>query len=282
MKQAVTLGDALKAAAASLQAAGLEEPMREARALMTAILGDRGLLLERLRPLTPSEQSRFEGFVQRRAAHEPLGRLTGQREFWSLPIGLSPDTLEPRPDSERLVEALLGKLTDRERPWRLLDLGTGSGCLLLALLHDLPRATGLGVDCAPGAIEQAQRNAQRLALDDRAAFHRGNWGAGLPGPYDVVLSNPPYIATSALAELSPEVRLFDPAAALDGGPDGLAAYRALLPDARRLLRAGGWLALEIGFDQGESVLALVQAAGFVAPILLQDLAGQPRVILAQA
>lgn len=278
----MTRGEALRRGALRLQAAGLEEPMREARALMTAVLGDRAQLLERERPLTQQEAGLFDSYLQRRAAHEPTGRILGQREFWSLPIGLAPDTLEPRPDSETLVEAVLAKLPERARPWRLLDLGTGSGCLLLALLHSLPLATGLGIDSAQGAVEQAQRNAVAVGLQGRATFQVGNWGAGLSGPFDVVVSNPPYIATDTLAALAPEVRLFDPPAALDGGPDGLAAYRALLPAARPLLRAGGWLALEIGFDQGESVLALVQAAGFVAPILLQDLAGQPRVVLAQA
>jgi release factor glutamine methyltransferase len=247
-----------------LRAAGLEDPRAEARAVLRAV------------PEAQHEQALAE-----RAAGKPLSRILGRREFWSLEFALNEATLDPRPDSETLVEAVLKELGERDRPWRLLDLGTGTGSLLLALLSELKAAWGLGVDLAPRAASQARANAAALGLAGRSAFLADDWGASLSGGFDVVLSNPPYIASDQLPGLAPEVRLHDPAVALDGGSDGLAAYRALLPQARRLLRQGGLLALEIGFDQREAVEALLRPAGFSPLACRSDLGGRPRVWLAR-
>ncbi len=184
------------------------------------------------------------------------------------------------------MAALLAELQPAERPWRLLDLGTGSGCLLLALLSELPAAWGLGIDRAPAAAAQAAANAGALGLAERSAFLAGDWAAALrqqdaAGSFDAVLSNPPYVTSAALARLGPAVSGNDPALALDGGADGLTAYRALLPQARRLLRSRGALALEIGSDQVETVGALMAAHDFERPRVARDLAGRPRVLLAR-
>lgn len=273
-----TLKHHLDRAARDLAAAGLEDPRAEARALFAALLGGRAALLDGARPLDAATAARLRAAVARRAAREPLGRILGRREFWSLDFALSAATLEPRPDSETLVQAVLARLGDRTRPWRLLDLGTGTGCLLLALLSELPAAWGLGVDLAPGAAATAAANAAALGLAGRSAFLAADWGEALAGRFDVVLSNPPYIASADLPQLAPEVRAHDPLLALDGGPDGLAAYRRLLPGAARLLVPGGLLALEIGYDQGAAVAALAAEAGFYAVECLADLAGRPRVV----
>ena len=196
----------LDRATAILRAAGLDDPRAEARALLRAV-----------------PEHRHEKALAERAAHKPLARIVGHREFWSLDFQLNEATLDPRPDSETLVEAVVQELADRGRPWRLLDLGTGSGCLLLALLSELPAGWGVGVDLAPRAAWQARANAVALELAGRCAFLAGDWGASLAGGFDVVLSNPPYIASAVLPTLAPEVRQHDPALALDGGADGLAA-----------------------------------------------------------
>jgi len=272
-----TLGAFLEHATAALAAAGIGEPRLEARWLVEALLGERRL--ERARALSAEEQARLDTALARRAAREPLDRIEGTREFWSLTFRLAPATLSPRPDSETLVSAALELLGDRARPWRLLDLGTGSGCLLLALLSELPAATGLGIDLAPAAVTAARENAARLGLAARARFLVDDWAQGQAGPFDLVVSNPPYIQSSDLASLEPEVRNFDPALALDGGADGLAAYRALLPQARRLLAPGGWLVLELGQGQATAVGDLAVAAGLTHVSTRDDLAGIARALV---
>lgn len=279
MEKGAAIKDALSAATERLSAAGHEEAAHEARAILSALLGGKSALYA-IDSLTAEQAARFFNFVERRAAHEPLGRILGAREFWSLSLQLSPQTLEPRPESETLVEAVLRQV-DKTVPLHLLDLGTGSGCLILALLSELPKARAVAVDRDQGALTQAEKNAAALGLKDRVRFVLSDWGAALDDRFDVIVSNPPYIATKEIERLAPEVRLFDPRLALDGGPDGLAAYRALLPDARRLLRPGGLLALEIGFDQAGSVSALVEAARFTQGRVQKDLAGQARVVLAK-
>jgi release factor glutamine methyltransferase len=212
----------------------------------------------------------------------PLSRILGRREFWSLDFALNAATLDPRPDSETLVEAVLAELGERERPWRLLDLGTGSGCLLLALLSELPAASGIGLDLAPAAARQARANAAALGLADCAQFLADDWGKSLAARFDVVLSNPPYIASRVWEDLPREVKEHDPRLALDGGADALAAYRALLPQARRLLAPGGLLALEIGFDLEGAVEDLLLAGGLAPLACRRDLGGRPRVWLARS
>lgn len=274
-----TLGAFLERAAETLRTAGIEAPRHEARWLVDAILGERRL--DGARRLSAAEAERLEDALVRRAAREPLDRILGEREFWSLPFRLSPATLSPRPDSETLVEAALALLPDRARAWRLLDLGTGSGALLLALLSELPAASGVGVDLAPGAVATAAENARLLGLAGRARFALDDWAARETGPFDLVISNPPYIESAVVATLEPEVRRFDPALALDGGADGLAAYRALLPAARRLLAPGGWLVLELGLGQATAVVTLATAAGFTHVSTRDDLSGIARALLAR-
>jgi len=255
----------LDRATAILRAAGLEDPRAEARSLLRAV-----------------PEAQHEAALAERAGGKPLSRILGRREFWSLDFALNEATLDPRPDSETLVEAVLGELAERTLPWRLLDLGTGSGCLLLALLSELPAAFGVGVDLAPSAAAQARANAAALGLAGRSALLVADWGAALAGGFDVVASNPPYIASAVLPTLATEVRRHDPALALDGGEDGLGAYRALLPQARRLLRPGGLLALEIGFDQQAAVERLLRQGGLQPLACRRDLGGRPRVWLARS
>jgi len=205
----------------------------------------------------------------------------GVREFWGLQLVLSPDTLDPRPETETLVEAVLARLPQRDRRYRFLDLGTGSGCLLLALLSEFPAASGVGVDRAPGAIATARDNARRLGLGPRAQFAVGDWGRDIAERFDAIVSNPPYIESNTLADLPPEVRDFDPLLALDGGADGLAAYRAIVADLPRLLGPGGIFACEIGQGQENAVAGIINAGGLVVDTILADLAGIPRCVVAR-
>jgi release factor glutamine methyltransferase len=218
--------------------------------------------------------------LRRTLAHEPLSRILGQREFWGLEFELSADTLDPRPETETVVEAVVARLSDRGGSYRFLDLGTGSGCLLLALLSEYPAASGIGVDLAPGGVATAAGNAARLGFAPRAAFVQGDWAAGLKGTFDVVVANPPYIASTDLPSLPPEVREYDPPLALDGGADGLAAYRAIAADLPRLLAPGGVFACEVGAGQHAAVAGIIVAAGLVIDAMVPDLAGIPRCILA--
>jgi len=287
---ATTLAEAVAAATARLGAAGVADSRRDARLLACRLLGagPELLLAQPERPLSAAEADRFDAWVARRAAREPVSRILGEREFWSLPFGLNAATLDPRPDSETLVAAVLEALPERTAPLRLLDLGTGTGCLLLALLSELPRATGCGIDISAAAIEQAAANAARLGLGARARFLRHSWEAGLAlpggpgpgGPWDLVVSNPPYIASGEIAALAPEVAAYDPAAALDGGPDGLAAYRALIPAAATALRPCGLIALEVGQGQADAVEGLLGAAGLRPLRRACDLAGIERCLIA--
>lgn len=284
MTVAIDLGrrdTALAWAARTFRDAGVEVQRWEAALILCTVqgIGRAALIGAPDAPLTAVEAERFAAMIRRRAAHEPVSRILGLREFWSLDFRLSPATLDPRPDSEVLVQAVLDRLDDKARPWRLADLGTGSGCLLLALLHDLPQARGLGIDRAAGAVETAAANAAALGLGDRAQFRLGDWLDGIDDRFDVILSNPPYIASAEIATLDPEVRVYDPLAALDGGTDGLDAYRALLPQAAARLAPGGLCAVEIGHDQGAAVSGLMDAAGFAVEPVLADLAGLDRVVV---
>lgn len=283
--EAVTLAAAIAAAAARLAEAGIEESRREARLLVCRLLGAGPELLlgQPGRLLDAGDTARIEAAVARRAAREPLSRILGEREFWSLPFALNAATLDPRADSETLVEAVLAELDGQSAPLRLLDLGTGSGCLLLALLSELPQAEGLGVDASAEAVALAAENARELGLAGRAGFCRHNWTAGLAqlgAAWDVILSNPPYIASAEIAELAPEVAAYDPWLALDGGPDGLTAYRSLIPAAAGVIAEQGLIALEIGEGQAPAVESLLRAAGFRPLRRARDLAGRERCLLA--
>jgi release factor glutamine methyltransferase len=256
--------------------AGLDTPGLDARVLLTEALGvDASELV--LRPDEPlgAAAERLRDDAARRLAREPVARILGIQEFWGLPFRLSPETLVPRPDSETVVEAALAAVAGRDAR-RILDLGTGSGCLLVALLHELPEAHGVGVDRSPAALAAARENACRNGVAERAGFAASDWGAALGGRFDLIVSNPPYVTTEDIAALAPEVRDHDPLKALDGGPDGLAAHRAIFQDAGRLLAPGGRLVVEIGHDQEEGVRRLAAAAGLTVQRISKDLGGRAR------
>lgn len=280
----MTLGAALDEAAGKLAAAGLDEPRRRARRLVAAALALSAteVFAYPERPLAVAEAARVAEFLRRTLAHEPLSRVLGKREFWGLELRLSPDVLDPRPETETVVEAVLARLADRARAYRILDLGTGSGCLLLALLSELPKARGVGVDRAEGAAATACGNALALGLAGRAGFVVGDWAAALAGRFDIVVANPPYIASDAIDALPPEVRDFDPRRALDGGPDGLDAYREIAAGLPRLLGPDGIFAGELGAGQHEAVAAILAAEGLQVAGFADDLAGIARCVIAEA
>jgi release factor glutamine methyltransferase len=252
----VKTAEAIAMIAARLGAAGIEDPRREARILLAATLGTDGAGLLTIADVDPAG---FEMALVRREAREPMAYILGRREFWGLSFMTSAATLIPRPDSETLIEAALAALPDRAAVRRILDLGTGTGCLLLAALHEFPSAFGVGVDIAPAAAALAARNAAALNLAARAAFLAGDWARSLDATFDLVLSNPPYIQTTDLPGLMPEVARFEPITALDGGPDGLMAYRLILPHLQRLLAPGGIAVLELGAGQADEVARLAEA-----------------------
>ena len=357
--------DLLNRSAALLARAGVDNPGLDARLLAAEVLAcDRAALLaQNMRELSEAETSAIQSLINRRAAREPVARILGLREFWGLPFGLNEATLDPRPDSETLIEAALAlsgpiesppplrgrvgwgvsfsedgnggaggthpppslplkgggtmaALSDGKSPPPLggglgggslaartetaeiavptphqaspqggretvLDLGTGTGCLLLALLHEWPEATGLGIDIAPRAVEQARANAARLGLEDRAAFRVGHWLEGVASRFDVVISNPPYIASAEIPHLMPEVRAHDPLAALDGGADGLEPYRLLIPQLPNVLKPQGLAVFEVGQGQDIAVADLFRRAGFTSVATRRDLGGIERCVLAR-
>jgi release factor glutamine methyltransferase len=264
---------------ARFAAAGLDSARLDARVLVAQALGrEPGLLFAAANDiLSTQETALVEAFAHRRLAHEPVSRIKGMREFWGLPFKVTPATLDPRPDTETLVSAVLGAKSLYETP-RILDLGTGTGCILISILKDWPGASGLGVDLNPGAVATATENAAALGLGPRAHFQEGDWCSGIQGSFDIVTSNPPYIPAAVLPTLAPEVRVFDPALALDGGEDGLAAYRRLIPQAFALLYPKGRLFLEIGAGQAPSIAQILAGSGFGIPTEYRDLAGFVRCL----
>lgn len=273
----------LRQAAQALRQAGVASPVLDAELLLAETLGtDRlALLTESARALTPAERSRGETLLRARLARKPLAQILGRQEFWSLPLAVSPDTLIPRPDSETLVDAALRDRPDRTHALRLLDLGTGTGALLFALLVDLPNAHGVGTDLSDAALTVAQTNAAALGLATRCRFVQGDWTAGLGGeePFDLIVSNPPYLSAADWQAAIPEVRDHEPRIALVGGEDGLAAYRALAAQLGPFCAADARLYLEMGATQSEPVKKIFQAQGFHFAALHQDLAGRPRVLV---
>lgn len=273
MNAPVSIGQAVAQAAARLEASGIEAPRREAHLLvaLAADLATADVLGYPEREIAAPARARLEEMVRRRAAREPFSRIAGRRAFWTLDFALSPDTLDPRPDSETVVAAALERIPDRSAPLTVLDLGTGTGCLLLALLSELPLALGVGVDIAPGAVATARRNAASTGLKLRAFFVVGRWGAGLGGGADVVIANPPYVASKDIAGLAPEVACWEPRAALDGGADGLRAFREIAPDLGRLLKPGGFACLEVGAGQADAVAAIFAREGLDEAARRRDL-----------
>ncbi len=275
-----TLAAAHARVAAELAAAGIDGAPLDARVLLQRVLtlAPGALVATPERPLTAPEQAALAAAVARRAAREPLAYIVGEREFWSLDFRVAPGVLIPRPDSETLVSAALDVLPVAA-PARVLDLGTGSGCLLLAVLSERPHATGLGIDLSHRAASIARGNARRTGLAGRAVFVVGDWASAVAGAFDLVLCNPPYVETGALAGLMPEVADHEPRAALDGGPRGLDAYARILPQLSRLLAPGGHGVIEIGADQATAVAALAAAADLTAAPPRRDLAGRDRCLV---
>ncbi|WFU73045.1 peptide chain release factor N(5)-glutamine methyltransferase [Bradyrhizobium sp. CB2312] len=282
-----SIESARRALAARLQAAGIEEPGLDARLLVGAAveLDLTAMVTQAARRLTPEEAARLEGYAQRRLAHEPVARILGAREFWGLPFRLSEATLVPRPDTETVVELALEifrefRISGR-RP-RIADIGTGSGAILLALLHEIPEAFGVGTDVSLTALSTARDNAAALGLSGRAAFVACSYAAALQGPFDLIVSNPPYIPSAEIPKLSIEVREHDPHLALDGGNDGYDAYRILIPQAAERLAAGGALIVEAGQGQARNIETLMGGAALsVDRPLKADLGGILRAVSAR-
>ena len=270
-----------------LRTGNIETPDLDARLLIGAILALdlTGLISAAKRPLNSDEAAQLAQFAHRRLAGEPVARIVGVKEFWGLQLALSPDTLVPRPDTETIVEAALESLDitgPRSRALRIADLGTGSGALLLALLSELPNATGTATDINLAALRTARGNAERSGLARRAHFVACNYASALAGDFDLVVSNPPYIPSNDIAGLDIEVRDHDPLRALDGGNDGLDAYRIIAPEAARLLHPGGMLVVEVGHDQSDTVAGLMTSAGLTLPRPPKtDLGGVRRAVIGQ-
>jgi release factor glutamine methyltransferase len=281
----MTLVQARRALAEAFAQAGLDSPELDARLLAGHVLGldHTTLTIEGERPIGDDAARTLAALAARRLDHEPIARIVGTKEFWGLPLRLNEATLVPRPETETLVEVSLAALDDggpRDRALRIADLGTGSGALLIALLAELPNAIGIGIDVSLQAIAAARGNALRLGLASRAQFAVGDFGAALAGSFDLVVSNPPYIESGHIATLPPEVR-HDPRIALDGGADGLDAYRTIAGQARNLLRPGGHVVVELGIGQEAAVAALFRTAGLTPLPAQSDLSGIPRALRAR-
>jgi release factor glutamine methyltransferase len=276
--------EALASLEKTFKIAGIENPAREARLSVCAASGvsQVGLITAPGEVLGSATETVRE-FAMRRAEGEPLSRIVGKREFWGLPFTISPQVLDPRPETESIVEAAIALLGDRRaEPLRILDLGVGSGSLLCALLVEFVNAHGLGLDISDGAAAVARANLDARGLSSKSEVRVSDWTRGLDGSFDLIVSNPPYIPTADLPALPREVRDFDPWLALDGGVDGVAAYRRILPESRRLLARGGWLLVELGAGQATDVSAIANQCGFADSTTYQDLAGVERVMAMRA
>lgn len=281
-RHAVTLAALWRGAAARLRAENIESAELDARVLLAHLLGVAAaqLIADANEVAGDQVEAQFTALIERRAGGEPVARIVGFKEFWGRRFSLSPDVLVPRPETETLVEAVLHARPDKNAKLRVLDLGVGSGALLAAILLERPTATGVGVDRSEEAVKIARNNLAALGINDQAAIFCGDWGGALGGRFDVVVANPPYIATGQLDELVREVRDHDPRRALDGGTDGLDAYRAILRSLRRLLAPGGIAVLELGAGQEEAVAKLAWDAEIeVNGPVRCDLSGRPRALL---
>ena len=279
-----TLAAALAEARAQLSAAGLGDAATDARVLICGLfdLTPTDLVLRGDRVLSSDEVARLDAALARRMAREPVHRILGMRDFHGVRLMLSVDTLEPRPDTEILVEAILSRLSAivaEKGSARLLDLGTGTGAIAIALLKEVPQLFAVGADIAPGALETARRNADLNGVGDRFMAVESHWFDKIEGSFDIIVSNPPYINSDVIAELEPDVRNFDPMLALDGGSDGLDAYRAIAEGVSNFLGADGLVGLEIGFDQKSSVSALFAAQDYTLIEALSDYGGNDRALV---
>ena len=263
-----------------LEAAGVPGPVIDARVLVEAACGvtRADIVGDPHRELSAGQVERLDAYLERRIRREPVSHILGRKGFWNIMLGVTADVLTPRPETEVIVDHAL-RLFPEGRPFRILDLGVGSGAILLAILAERPAARGLGIDVSEEALAVARDNAARLGLADRIALLRGDWSGGLAGSeFDLVVSNPPYIASPVIETLDPEVRDYEPRIALDGGPDGLDAYRQLAPEILRMLRPGGRFLVEIGYDQRAAAESLFRAAGAMEVETLQDLSTHDRVV----
>ncbi|ODT87904.1 peptide chain release factor N(5)-glutamine methyltransferase [Phenylobacterium sp. SCN 70-31] len=274
---------AWQGAKARLEAARVPGPVIDARLLVEAAADATrvDIVSDPYRPLTPEQAARLEDYVSRREKREPVSHILGRKGFWKIMLRVTPDVLTPRPDTETVVEYALRDFPE-PAPWRILDLGVGSGAILLALLAERPAARGLGIDVSEEALAVARDNAASLGLAGRAAFLRGDWTAGIESEgFDLVVANPPYIAEEVIETLDPEVRDHEPRLALAGGADGLDHYRILAPEILRVLKPGGRFAVEIGYDQKSAVEALFREAGAVFVETIRDLADRDRVVVGE-
>lgn len=277
----MSIAEALNAATARLAEAGIDSARLDARVLLGAVLGvSAGAVRTLSHELTAEEAAAFEAAIIRRAGREPLAYITGHKEFWSLEFEVGPGALVPRPETETLIEQALKAFPISDAPLRILDLGTGSGCLLVTALTLYPNATGTGIDLSPAALEWTRRNAARHSVAPRTRLIEGSWDAADSGPYDLILSNPPYIGTAEMGGLGPELS-HEPASALESGPEGLEAYRALAPVMARVLAPQGLALLELGAGQGEAVSAILSAHHLEITGIIPDLAGIPRALTAR-
>lgn len=260
--------------------AGIENPRRDARILIGQVFdGDQDIVIrDPDKQLTASERDTFMALLDRRRRREPVSHILGRREFWSRDFIVTSDVLDPRPDSETLIEAVLKKTEDRQRNYRLLDLGTGSGCLLLTLLSELPCSTGLGVDFSDAALDIANKNTSALDLQARADFLKSDWFSEVEGVFDIILSNPPYIETEVTRTLEPEVTQYEPITALDGGEDGLDCYRHLISRLPTYLKEDGLVIFEVGMGQAETVANYLSDMNFIQVEIHNDLASIGRCV----
>jgi release factor glutamine methyltransferase len=275
-----TLVTAWKAATAALKAGRIDSPSIDARLLLEVAAGcsRTDILADPYRVVEPDQQAVLDAYVERRLRREPVSRILGRKGFWKIMLNVTPDVLSPRPDTEAILDVVMLAFAPHQA-FEMIDLGTGSGAILLATLAERYGARGVGTDISFEALAVARENATNLELDNRATFLRTEWAAGFgDDSFDLVVSNPPYIPSADIPGLDPEVRDHDPLLALDGGPDGLAAYRELAPEILRILRPGGVFAVEIGWDQGPQVKALFEAAGFDGVIVVKDLSDRDRVV----
>ncbi len=276
-----TLDDLINRGTCALKTSGVASPRRDAILLLrlAANLSPEEMMADSTREIDQNAENLFDSYVKRRTTGEPVSRIRGNREFWSLHFEIGSETLDPRPDSEVLVAAVLSVLTKKkDQALRILDLGTGSGCLLIALLSELRTASGVGGDVNPDAISIARRNAALNAVDQRAHFVVSDWQTAISGQFDVIVSNPPYIPTGAISNLDPDVRKFDPLVALDGGDDGLSCYRAIGEGLPALAVPGAIVAVEVGSGQSPEVIAILRAAGLGDIKEWPDVAGIQRCV----
>ncbi|NBW08252.1 MAG: peptide chain release factor N(5)-glutamine methyltransferase [Caulobacteraceae bacterium] len=275
-----TLVSAWKASQARLKEGRIDSPSIDARLLLEAAAGASrmDILTDPYRAVSADQLAMLEGFIDRRLKREPVSRILGRKGFWKIMLNVTPDVLSPRPDTETILDIAMLAHAPQET-FTVADLGTGSGAILLAILSERPAAKGVGTDISFEALAVARENATNLDLDGRATFLRTEWASGFADQsFDLVVSNPPYIPSGDIPGLDPEVRDHDPHLALDGGPDGLEAYRQLAPEIKRILKADGVFAVEIGWDQGEAVKALFVDQGFDNVIVVKDLGDRHRVV----